>query len=115
MKKKKKKGKKKGKSDSRALVSETKYGNEKVNGDGNENVRVKAELRQKISGHELDEEKSKLALSASVDQQNTSMAAIREKLVNAFETKGQLQEESRDIEDAIKSLVERKRCIQQKQ
>ena len=115
MQKKKKKGKKKGKSDSRALVSETKYGNEKVNGDGNENVRVKADLRRKISELELDEEKSKLALSAAVDQQNTSMAAIREKLVNAFETKGQLQEESRDIEDAIKSLVERKRCIQQKQ
>ena len=85
-----------------------------MNEDGNENVRVKAELRRKISELELDEEKSKLALSASVDQP-TSMAAIREKLVNAFETKGQLQEESRDIEDAIKSLVERKRCIQQKQ
>ena len=115
MQKKKKKGKKKGKSDSGALVSETKYGNENVNGDGNENVKVKADFRQKISELELDEEKSKLALSAAVDEQNTSMAAIGERLVNAFETKGQLQEESRDVENAIKSLIERKRCIQQKQ
>ena len=71
MQKKKKKGKKKGKSDSGALASETEFGNEKVNEDGNENVRVKAELRRKISELELDEEKSKLALSAAVDEQNT--------------------------------------------
>ena len=115
MRKKKKKGKKKGKLESGALVSETEYGNEKVNGDGNENVRVKAELRRQISELELDEEKSKLALSAAVDEQSTSMAAIRERLVNALETKGQLQEESRDVENAIKSLIEKKRCIQQKQ
>jgi len=115
MRKIKKNSKKKGKSDSGALVSETEYGNEKVDGDGNENVRVKADLRRKISELELDEENSKLALSAAVDEQNTSMAAIGERLVNAFETKGQLQVESRDVENAIKSLIERKRCIQQKQ
>ena len=109
------KGKKKEKSDSGALVSETEYGNEKVNGDGNENVRVKAELRRKISELELDEEKYKLALSTIVDEQKTSMAAIGERLANAFETKDQLEEESRDVEAAIKSLIERKRCIQQKE
>ena len=115
MQKKKKKGKKKGKSDSGALVSETKYGNENVNGDGNENVKVKADFRRKISELELDEEKYKLALSTAVDEQNISMAAIGERLANAFETKDQLQEESRDVEAAIRSLIDRKRCIQQKQ
>ena len=115
MQKKKKKAKKKGKSDSGALASETEFGNEKVNEDGNENVRVKAELRRKISELELDEEKSKLALSTAVDEQNISMAAIGERLANAFETKDQLQEESRDVEAAIRSLIDRKRCIQQKQ
>ena len=115
MRKKKKKGKKKGKSDSGADASETEFGSEKVNEDGNENVRVKAELRRKISELELDEEKSKLALSTAVDEQNISMAAIGERLANAYETKDQLQEESRDVEAAIRSLIARKRCIQQKQ
>ena len=115
MQKKKKKGKKKGKSDSGSLASETEFGNEKVNEGGNENVRVKAELRRKISELELDEEKSKLALSTAVDEQNTFMAAIGERLANAFETKDKLEEESRDVEAAIKSLIEKKRCIQQKQ
>ena len=115
MQKKMKKAKKKEKSDSGAVASETEFGNEKVNEDGNENVRVKAELRRKISELELDEEKYKLALSTAVDEQKTSMAAIGERLANAYETKDQLQEESRDVEAAIKSLIERKRCIQQKQ
>ena len=81
----------------------------------NEKVRVKAELRSRISDLELEEEKEKLALASEVEKKNTSAAVLESDLKAVLEEKGNLQMEMRDVDAAIKSLMDRKKCIAEKQ
>ena len=81
----------------------------------NEKVRVKAELRSQISHLELEEEKEKQALADEVEKKNTSAAVLESDLKAVLEEKGNLQEEMKDVDAAIKSLMDRKKCIAEKQ
>ena len=81
----------------------------------NEKVRVKAELRSRISHLELEEEKEKQALASEVEKKNTSVVVLESDLKAVLEEKGNLQVEMKDVDAAIKSLMDRKKCIAEKQ
>ena len=84
----------------------------------NEKVRVKAELRSKISDLELEEEKEKQALASEVEKKNTSMlnlVALQRSLAELLEKNRDLEEEMRDVDATIKSLLARKKGIAEKQ
>merc|ERR1719342_89338 len=81
----------------------------------NEKVRVKAELRSQISHLELEEEKEKQALASEVEKKNTSVVVLESDLKAVLEEKGNLQMEMKDVDAAIKSLMDRKKCIAEKQ
>ena len=79
------------------------------------NEKVKAELRSQISDLELEEEKGKQALASTVEKKNTSIVVLESDLKEVLEEKINLQEEMRDVDAAIESLMARKKCIAEKQ
>ena len=81
----------------------------------NEKVKVKAELRSQISDLELEEEKGKQALASAVEKKNASIVVLESDLKEVLEEKLNLQEEMRDVDAAIESLMARKKRIAEKQ
>ena len=89
-----------------------------LNNASNEKVRVKAELRSKISDLELEEEKEKQALASEVEKKNVSMlnlVVLQRSLAEVLEKNVNLEEEMRDVDATIKSLLARKKGIAEKQ
>ena len=79
---------------------------------------MKAELRSKISDLELEEEKEKQALASEVEKKNASMlnlVVLQRSLAEVLEKNINLEEEMRDVDATIKSLLARKKGIAEKQ
>ena len=80
-----------------------------------EKVKVKAELRSKISELELAEEAGKLKISSCIEEENARSSALERKIKDALEKKNHLRAKVEDITSAIERLLEEKRCIEKEQ
>ena len=73
-----------------------------------EKVKVKASLRSTISELEMEEERAKLAIASAMEEENNSSLALESRLKIVQEEQEHLQEEIRDVEAALESLLKRK-------
>ena len=80
-----------------------------------EKVKVKAELRSKISELELAEEAGKLKISSSVGEEDATSSALESKIKLALEKKDHLRAKLEDIDSAIQRLLEEKRGVEKEQ
>ena len=80
-----------------------------------EKVKVKAELRSKISELELAEEAGKLKISSSVGEEDATSSALESKIKLALEKKDHLRAKLEDIDSAIERLLEEKRGVEKEQ
>ena len=80
-----------------------------------EKVKVKAELRSKISELELAKEAVKLKISSSVGEEDATSSALESKIKIALEKKDHLRAKLEDIDSAIQRLLEEKRSVEKEQ
>ena len=80
-----------------------------------EKVKVKIDLRSKISELELVEEAGKLKISSCIEEENARSSALERKIKDALEKKNHLRAKVEDITSAIERLLEDKRCIEKEQ
>ena len=73
-----------------------------------EKVKVKADLRSKLSQLELEEETEKKKLSSAVDEHAATSSALEGRMVVVLEEKDHLGAQLEDVESAMESLVKRK-------
>ena len=73
-----------------------------------EKVKVKADLRFKLSQLELEEETEKKKLSSAVDEHAATSSALEGRMVVVLEEKDHLGAQLEDVESAMESLVKRK-------
>ena len=73
-----------------------------------EKVKLKADLRSKLSQLELEEEAEKKKLSSAVEEEDASSSALEVRMEVVSEEKDQLCAELGDIEAAMESLMRRK-------
>ena len=78
-------------------------------------VKVKAELRSKISELELAEEAEKLKISSSVGEEDATSSALESEIKLALERKDHLRAKLEDIDSAIQRLIEEKRGVEKEQ
>ena len=78
-------------------------------------MKVKAELRSKISELELAEEAVKLKISSSVGEEDATSSALESKIKIALEKKDHLRAKLEDIGSAIQVLLEEKRGVEKEQ
>merc|ERR1712243_355449 len=80
-----------------------------------EKVKVKADMRSKISELELAEEAGKLKISTSIEEENARSSAIESKIRVVLERKDHLRAKVDDIDSGIERLLEEKRCVAKEQ
>ena len=80
-----------------------------------EKVKVKIDLRSKISELELAEEAGKLKISTCIKEENAKSSALESEIKDALEKKNHLRAKVEDITSAIERLLEEKRCIEKEQ
>ena len=73
-----------------------------------EKVKVKADLRSKLSQLELEEETEKKKLSSAVDEHAATSSALEGRMLVVLEEKDHLGAQLEDVESAMESLVKRK-------
>ena len=77
-----------------------------------EKVKVKADLRSKISELELSEEAAKLKISNCIEEEKATSSVMESKIKDALERKGHLSARKADIESEIERLLEEKRSVE---
>ena len=80
-----------------------------------EKVKVKADLRSKISELELAEEAGKLKISTSIEEENARSSAMESKIKIASERNDHLRAKVDDINSEIERLLEEKRSVAKEQ
>ena len=80
-----------------------------------EKVKMKIDLRSKISELELAEEAEKLKISSSVGEEDATSSALESEIKLALERKDHLRAKLEDIDSAIQRLIEEKRGVEKEQ
>jgi len=78
-------------------------------------VKVKAELRSKISELELAEEAGKLKITTDIEEENAKSSAIESKIKVALERRGHLRAKVDDVDSEIERLLGEKRSVEKEQ